>query len=887
MKKQVKDILAQIVRDTTESSRPRDEAVLTGQGITSLGVPLSQLEDGSFFIDLTSVRIFTGITTFIQMLTGEVMDQCLSSSFDVWVKYKIDSRVTPELAAAGITHVCIYSRNSVSRQLAAVPEKFSQQMLHIFSNIQISRWGGLLFPEYFGISQDDESRESSTALLFPFHLQDSSDREEDGYFFLVENEKSSGFLRITIEDSRESRLQLRHIRHRVVAHLDREDAVCDFACIAEAVFRGILLELRNDRDIYVETESQQAGILRMLHASGYGSISTLTFHWPLDKMDVASQESQTRLIRVIAKTILLLTDKDILGILASGGTLEMASGEQHAYLELSHRGMYLNISLGEKRQRLTMNYFLERMPQVKEFTEQHAGVLQGTRMFLIHHITAEVLGMIKSVQEMGCSALHTFFIKYAGIVPVDYLEAILTLPEEKFRFHSLQQTRVRTLITGNFRLSREYSSIEGLESLDGMLQGKKTDFFSAMKLASGHLFFREAILCQRSGEKLMLVEDGGYLAPVINQLCLDNRSLGEVLQAFSIFTIKADGNVALSKVEGLEELVISENEQNMLLYDWLRPFFIGSAEVTRNGHNRLVELMDNYHHLSFPACSIAISDLKRGWEARENSVAIIGAAEAIMGSMGLIISQRRALVFGCRGAIGSNIMNDLSCKMGKENVAGVDIVIDPETYQGKKPNRNSEWIERRTIDELPKEVLYNTDLFIGVIGTSILSPDLLEEILLNSRRSTFIFVSGSTKTLEFEHLTDWLNSLSNKKEPKIGGIPVSLEIESVRDPQTRVSQGRSVRVTFHPDTDIKPGTSLTRNLYLFADLMPINFLYYGTPCEVTDHVMKQLIQVSVGLVRQCVEKENHLPPQLLSVDHQIDADVNQLPAREQQASHTT
>lgn len=869
MKKQVKDILSQIVRDTGESSQRRSEAVLTGRGITSLGVPLNKKEDGAFSIDLTEIRVFTGITTFIQMLAGEVMDQCLSSNFDVLVKYKIDSRVTPELAATGISHVCIYARRSVSRQLCAVPERFSQQMMYVFNTIQLTKWGCQLFPDYFCIPQDDKSEFQPSALLFPFHLQDSPDSEVDSYFFLVEHEQSSGFLRITIEDSRDSRLQLRHIRHRVVARLGREDTVSDFAAIAEAVFHGILLEWRNDRDLYVETESQRAGILNMLQSSGHG-ISTLTFHWSLEKMDISSTESQMKLVHLIAKTVLLLTDKDILDLLASGNTIEMVSGGQRAYLELSHRRMYLNVSLGEKRRRLSMNYFLERMPEVKKYQEQREDVLQGTRVFLIHHATAEVLGLIKALQKMGCSTLHAFFIKYAGIVPPDYLEAILSLPEDRFKFHSLQQIKVHNLITGSFNLSREYSSIEEFESLNMTLQSKTLDFFSAMKLACGYMFFRDAMACKKAGERLILAEDGGYLAPVINQLCLEKRTMGEVLQAFGIDSDKLPRNADRKVV------LLPETELGMPLADWLAPFYAGSSEVTRNGHNRLEELMSKHNHLAFPACSIAISDLKRGWEAKENSVAIIWAMESIMGGMGLIISQRRALVFGSRGAIGSNIMSDLSCKMGAENVSGVDIIVDAKTYAGMKPNSNSQWVERRTIDELPKDVLYDTDLFIGVIGTSILNPGMLQEILLKSRRNKFVFVSGSTKTLEFEQLSDWLNGLLNAEDPRIDGIPVSLEIELIRDPQTHSALGRYVRMTFYPEVNDKAGTSFTRHLYLYADLMPINFLYYGTPCEVTDHVIKQFLQVSAGLVRSCANEENRLPPRLLSVDYQIDADANLL-----------
>jgi hypothetical protein len=57
--------------------------------------------------------------------------------------------------------------------------------------------------------------------------------------------------------------------------------------------------------------------------------------------------------------------------------------------------------------------------------------------------------------------------------------------------------------------------------------------------------------------------------------------------------------------------------------------------------------------------------------------------------------------------------------------------------------------------------------------------------------------------------------------------------------------------------------------------MPINFLYYGIPREIVDEVMAQLFTLSCGVARRQRSAEK-LPPQVLAVDQQIDADANDI-----------
>ena len=174
--------------------------------------------------------------------------------------------------------------------------------------------------------------------------------------------------------------------------------------------------------------------------------------------------------------------------------------------------------------------------------------------------------------------------------------------------------------------------------------------------------------------------------------------------------------------------------------------------------------------------------------------------------------------------------------------------------------------EAPTIDALGSDVLLDIDMVIGVIGRSVFLDRHMEAILLRGHQKTLLFVSGSTKTVEFTDLENYLQSLRDRENPKIGESRARVSVTSFRDLQTGVLQGYQASVDFPDDP------SKNKILCLLGELMPINFLYYGIPREVVDEVMAQLFTVSCGLVKR-QRSADPLPPKLLAVDREIDADA--------------
>jgi hypothetical protein len=845
MKRDVGSLIRTLIREQ-EAREAEAAPVLESRGeLTTLGVPLVRQDQQRFVIDLTNIHVFRNLHTFAQFLINEVVEQCGFGAADIMVRRKVDPNLTPELAAAGLDWIMIYARLDAAESFPFYHRHFGNCMQVIFRTLQTEKWGGMLFPDFFGVTQDNAG-EASPALLFPFHLQEKEG--ESGHYFLVEYSKPGRFLRITIEDALTSRLQLKHIPHRIVDQFVRYSYLPDVYLIAEQIHQGILHECTNNRSEYNVIPSHQSDLFDHLLRGGLPDLQALHFSWPTDDIQMLLIEQReapdalSESLAMLVKEVQLLEDPQVLACLARGNIVEMISGSFHVFFDISRFGACLNVSFDKHRTVLTLIDYLAKMPALSQAAGQRRGAMRGIRLFLIHHITAEVISLIRAFEEAGCDTLTTFFVKYAGIVPETYLETLMSLAPEIFRFYSLQKTESRQKLAGLYTFSRQFTSLSGLKEIDEAIFMEGWDFLGAMRLASGHIFLKELQLARQKSGQVFLVEDGGYLAPLLNRFCLEDRTVGYV---FAHFRVDAP-----------------PNDEALSFASWLDGIFLGSIEHTRNGYDYNLEVMNEFGRLQFPVASIAVSSLKRGPEARECAVAILNATENILHRLGMLLSRRKILILGSSGAIGGYLKRELLHRIERGHLFGVDIAVSD--------SENKDVIEVATLDALGREALAEIDMFIGVIGHSILRKKHIEDIILHGRQKILIFISGSTKTVEFTDLESFLQSLRDDIHPHIDGKKVIIEFVALRDLQTGTLQGYQVTVSF-PDDPSKGKT-----MYLLGELMPINFLYYGIPREIVDEVMAQLFTLSCGLVRRqrSVDKPH---PRLLAVDHEIDADANPLP----------
>lgn len=824
---------------TTESNQ---------SALTSLGVPLKRRAPSDWSLDLTHLKLFKGLSVIARVIGDTILEQIRAGHFDIVSQHRIIADITPELASL-VSNVSVYARSGVLNELPQYQEQFHIQLRTVFGTLQRPRWGSIIFPELFG------AKHQPRALLFPFHVY--HEEQEIDYYFLVERDEAGSFLRITIERELDSRMNLAGIPHSTVDDLDRRAYLQGLTRITESVYQGLLRECENHRTEYTDNARRNSHFFEQLSSVGLSESENLTVRWPAERNEYLVRSPRGSITDFMKRVFIVLEDRGVVERLRSGESVEMTSGKHCAFLDLSRRNRCLNVSLDRKRDATDLDYYLDRMPRLRDVGASHRTTLKKYRVFLIHHITGEILATIKAIENMGAANINVLFVKYAGVVPPDYLETLLTLPENRFRFNGLQKVETEDRIEGYYILSRQYSSPDGLEVLESELENRQAGFYDAMQFSAGHLFFREALIAHSENQRILLIEDGGYLAPEINEFCLNGRSLGDALKHFGI---PAD-------------LYPSKAECKQPLGKWLEKILPGSVEHTRNGYNRLEDVQTKHGRLYFPACTIAVSDVKRGRESEEVSISILHAIESILHGIGLVFSERRVLILGSRGAIGRNLMEDLSMKVGERNLLGVDIVLENESAPGP-------WTETAKISQLSDDDLYDVDMILGVIGKSILEKKRIEQLILNCKRRFLFFASGSTKTAEFTHLSEWIRSLQGQKRPTVGGVPVQLSVELVRDPQTAHIVASRVRFRFQPDAKTpaayKKLKGQTRDLYLLGGLTPINFLFYGVPTETMDAILAQLMQVAGGLVARTTEKAGSLPAALLAVDQHVDADARLL-----------
>jgi len=847
MKHDVSDMLRTLIRNQ-EAKDASIAAYPDSPGeLTTLGVPLVRQSDKHYVIDLTHLHLFRNLHTFVQLLVDEVIEQCGFGIADIMVRRRVDPNLTPELARTGLDWIMIYVRMDAADSLPFDHRHFSNCMQVIFRSLQTEKWGGIIFPQFYGLNRENAGNDPP-ALLFPFHLHDQE--EKSGNYFLVEYSRPGRFLRITIEDAASSRLQLKHIPHRVVDQLVRRSYFSDIYPTAEKIHQGLLRECMNHRIEYNESPIRLHDFFAHLRREGLPHLQNLHFSWPTDDRQMLFLEKSndhndtTESLDILVKEIQLLEDPLALHLLAAGNVLELVSGSFHLYFDVSRYGACLNVSFDEFRSVLTLDNYLVQMPVLSRSLRQHQDALSHVRLFLIHHNTAEVIGLLKAFAEAGCETLTTFFVRYSGIVPEAYLETLMSLPPEVFRFYSLQKIESRQKLAGLYNFSRQFTPLPELAKLakiDDALLREELDFLGSMRLASGHIFLGEIELARRKGQPVLLVEDGGYLAPLVNRFCLENKTVGDVFDFFHRARPAGDENRPFAA--------------------WLAGTFLGSVEHTKNGYDYNAEVMKEFGKLQFPAASIAISGLKRGPEARECAWSILNATENILVRLGMLFSRRKIIVLGSAGAIGGFLKQELHSRVGAGHLFGVDIAT--------AENSGRDMTEVKTIDDLGKDVLTDADMFIGVIGASILKQKHIEDIILHSRHHAVFFISGSTKTVEFSDLQNYLQSIKDATNPQIMGKTVKVEFNALRDLQTGILQGYQASIAF-PDEPSK-----NKIFYLLGELMPINFLYYGIPREIVDEVMAQLFTLSCGVVRR-ERSDDKLKPALLAVDYDIDGNADAL-----------
>ncbi len=769
---------------------------------TTLGPSLRRRGDG-WTIDLTDLPLFHGLSVLSRALGEQLVERCQAECFDIDVERRLKASENPELAALGCAGVTVHAERDVVAHVPGDVEAFQHHLRAVFGTLQQTRWRRHLLP--------DDSGVAPRALVFTFLAGTGFE-----YRFVLDRVPAPKaghrfYLRIAIESPRGRRLDLAGIPHVVVDDLDEREYIAGSTRIAQTLRDMVQREADRGRRTHLERRKRGSFVFGQLERGGLGALTVLHLGWN-DRFAAALAASDpAQLDHVLKRVLLLLEDRAVRECLRAGETIELACGEIAAFLDLSQQGRALNVAFDQPRGRATVATYLARMPALAGVvrTRGAARPLAGLSCILVHHITSEVLGLTSALRALGCDDLDVLFVRYAGEVPNEYLDALLDL-DRTARSYTLQNVQEPGSIEGHFVLSQQLSPLDGLEPVAERLRAERTRYLDAMVATAVGLFVRAL----ERGRRVLVVEDGGYLVPALTRAAAAGATVASLAAAHGVGPV--------DKALGPRHL-----------RDVLAERLVGSVEHTRSGFDRLAAA-EREVGLVRPAYSIAISRLKIEEEAHEVAVGILAAIEAVLHARGAVLSRRRPLVIGSRGAIGRGLVHALTAgRVPAGHVLGIDLGAGRRTGA-----------EARTWRELPAAHRRAVDLVIGVTGVSVLGAPEIEELIRHGTASTVLFASGSTKTVEFGDVAAYVDGLGARARPRIDGLPVTVASAEVTDPQSGRRYGTAITLRLGRGSSV-----VEKTLVFIANLTPVNFLFYGVPTEAIDRVMAQLLATTLALVR--------------------------------------
>ena len=776
-------------------------------------------------LDATHIPLFHGLSVLSYNLCEMIAEQVKAEFADIYIRRALKPRENPELIEVlGISNVAVRGERAPVAAAVADPDRLHYSLRTALGTLHQGDHRASIFPA---------ARQPAAALVFDFEGADTAGIR--GQRLVMEQRGSAGdyWLLFTIEDLASPRTDLDSLPH-VRVDLNQWSFIVGSTRIALSLQAWIRRQAERGHRSFAELRSPHSHMFAQLAKYEFADLDRVAVYWTSDLVPRILESEPKELDRLLKHVLVVFEDRRVRRVLLDGCVLKVLSDDLVLYITLSQLGRVLNLSLGERRPKADLSPYLERMPatSAQVLAAGDRLPLAGVKVFLIHHITAEVLGLIDALRRLGCDDLTTLFVVYSGEVPDDYLNALLELPASEFRCLALDNLPQSGTVEGRYELSNRYSEPDNYQQVTQGLARERLRYLEAMQTVAVAEFFRQLARATASGDHCVIIEDGGYLAPPLNDHALHGLTVNDLFAQFGMTA--ADSRPLREALDGP---------------------LLGTIEHTRNGYDRLARVEADHGRLAFPALSIARSHLKTETEAQDVADTVLNAIENALHAAGQTLSRRNCLVIGSRGNIGRRLMAALAARLREpaEQLCGVDLCAD-----GGGP-----LIEAASFAALPEAQRRRLDMIVGVTGTSVLQPKELEHWLLTAASRQLILASGSSKTVEFADVSVWLDTMLANRAPLIGGWPATITPSEFLDPQSGKPFGRRIHIEI-----AHPGGTLRRDLVLLGNLTPVNFMYYGVPTEGIDAVLAQLLASSLTLVERA--RAGHLAPHLHAVDLDIE-----------------
>jgi hypothetical protein len=541
--------------------------------------------------------------------------------------------------------------------------------------------------------------------------------------------------------------------------------------------------------------------------------------------------------------------------------------------------------------------------------------LKGIIPFCMHHIDNKTFGGQCVLRQWGGTTMYSVYIGYNPVVVPIWFEYLAEIPDDQMQAivlatvsgtGSLYAEGVYCLPPANcVKLqpaltqtdTRNINNWLAQNGEGGAPQGSPLNFLRANRSLAGFLLLRALAEAQNTNKQVLIWEDGGYLNPILDEAYDNNLTVDEFRTAHHIAPDSA-GN----QLPG-----------TTLMTTVIDSIVVGTTELTRNGYDATRALFESRTYkvsggyTNIPFFSIACSREKVMQEGDNIALACLDALDQILYGIGWSLKQRNVCVFGARGNLGRyfvkhliDVQTDPGDTGRTPTIWGVDVKVGWGTDNSNYPAWAEGWKWDKAIDgiklevaqyrDLPDDVRANMEVLFGWSGgpvTTIQKEGMAKRIgtfdgkdllfwLTSGTRSSLFLASGSTKTAEFEDAIAYLQALittgtrvrENEFQVTLSpNVTATLDVYIMPDQLTlnavetsslpadawkKITRSFGTMFVFNSN-GFASGPS-TKIVYLCANTMPINFLFYGTPTEIMDMTYAQVTSAAARLV---VSKPEH------------------------------
>ena len=225
-----------------------------------------------------------------------------------------------------------------------------------------------------------------------------------------------GAFRITVEGRSPRRLDLAAIPHVRIEDVADRSFIAGSTRIAQTWAEALRREAERGRRTFSEQRSQHSHLFKQLDQASLGMLQRVSLQWSESAQSFLLESDPDDVSAMLKRVLLACEDRQVRNLVGSRAVVRVDTGSMPVWLDVAQLGRVLELSIGTRRDRSHADAFLERTRQLCKLADAHAAQkpLAGVRVFLVHHMTAEIVATIAALRRLGCKDLVTLFVTYSG-----------------------------------------------------------------------------------------------------------------------------------------------------------------------------------------------------------------------------------------------------------------------------------------------------------------------------------------------------------------------------------------------------------------------------------------------------------------------------------------